>query len=138
MTVSEQIIQVLDVLCEKFGIAINWASDNVIPYVETLCKKLVTYEIATSIASIIFMLILVIASIIATKMLYPVFKKGIENEEVYEIGWSVSSVFAIVGLAILYLSTLIVFVCETEDIIKCVTFPEMYVFEYVGRLINGV
>lgn len=54
------------------------------------------------------------------------------------MGWTVSSAFAIVGLAILYLSTLIVFVFEAEDIIKCVTFPEMYVFEYVGRLINGV
>lgn len=39
MTVSEQIISVLDALCEKFGIAINWTEENVIPYVEILCKN---------------------------------------------------------------------------------------------------
>lgn len=138
MTVSEQIIQVLDMLCEKFGIVINWTSENIIPYVETLCKKLATYEIATSIASIIFMLILVIASIIAIKTLYPVFKKGIKNEGVYEMGWSIGSAFAIFGLVILYLTTIIVFACQITDIVKCATFPEMYVLEYIDRLMNGV
>ena len=138
MTVSEQIIQVLDVLCEKFGIAINWTSENVIPYIEVLCKKLVTYEIATSIASMIFMLILVMASIIATKMLYPVFKEGIENQEYYEDGWSIGTIFAIFGLVALYIATIVVFACQITDIIKCATFPEMYVFEYVSRLINGI
>lgn len=139
MTVSEQIIQVLDVLCEKFGIAVDWASENVIPYVEVLCKKLITYEIAISIASMIFMLILVVASIIAIKMLYPVFKRGIEKEKsTYDVGWEVGSVFAIIGLVILYLATIITFACEITDIIKCVTFPEMYIFEYVSGLINGM
>ena len=41
MTVSEQIIQVVDMLCEKFGMAIDWTGENVIPYIEVLCKKLV-------------------------------------------------------------------------------------------------
>ena len=31
MTVSEQIIQVIDALCEKFGIAIDWTTQNIIP-----------------------------------------------------------------------------------------------------------
>ena len=30
MTVSEQIIQVLDALCEKFGLVIDWTSENAI------------------------------------------------------------------------------------------------------------
>lgn len=139
MTVSEQIIQVLDVLCEKFGIAIDWASENVIPYVEVLCKKLITYEIAMSVASMIFSLVLIISSIIATKMLYPVFKRGLEKEQhTWGVGWEVGSTFAIIGLVIINLASIISFIINITDIIKCATFPEMYIFEYVSRLINGV
>ena len=39
MQVSDQIIQVLDALCEKFGIVINWSGENVIPYLQELIKK---------------------------------------------------------------------------------------------------
>lgn len=46
---SEEIIKVLDALGEKFGVAINWTSANVMPYLQKLCGKYVTYKIATSI-----------------------------------------------------------------------------------------
>lgn len=39
ITLSDQIISVLDALCEKFGIAIDWTSQNVIPYIQLLAKK---------------------------------------------------------------------------------------------------
>lgn len=36
---SQEIIKVLDNLCEKFGIAIDWTSQNVKPYLQELfCK----------------------------------------------------------------------------------------------------
>ena len=76
MTVSEQIIQVINALCEKFGIAINWTSENVIPYLETLCRKLITYEISTSIFWMVIMTLVSIASIVATRKFYPTFKDG--------------------------------------------------------------
>ena len=48
MTVSNQIIAVLDAICEKFGIVIDWTASNIMPYLQDLCKRIVTYEIATS------------------------------------------------------------------------------------------
>lgn len=33
MEVSKQIIEVLDNLCEKFGVVIDWNAKNVLPYV---------------------------------------------------------------------------------------------------------
>lgn len=136
MTVSEQIIQVINALCEKFGIAINWTSENVIPYLEVLCKKLIAYEIGTSIAWMVFMILLSIGSIIAAKKLYPTFKKGLEEEGDYDINWTVGTTFAVIGLVALNLATIIVVGTQIMDIVKCVTFPEMYVFEYVSDLIN--
>ena len=138
MTVSEQIIQVLDALCEKFGVAVDWTSANVIPYIETLCRKLVTYEIAKSIAEILIWLIISIGSIIATKKLYPIFKKGIKNQVCWDVGWDMGSIFAIIGLVVINILSFIIIYTQITDIIKCITFPEMYVFEYISELLSEV
>lgn len=139
MTVSEQIIQVINTLCEKFGMAIDWTSENVIPYVMTLCGKLITYEIWTSVAWIVLMLVLCLIAVIATKKLHPTFKAGVERDKKnpYDVGgWEIGSIFAIVGLIALGLVSTIVIVCQVADIIKCLTFPELYVFEYIQGLIG--
>lgn len=39
MQVSNQIIEVLDYLCSKIGITIDWTESNVLPYVQTLLEK---------------------------------------------------------------------------------------------------
>ena len=46
---SKEIIKILDALAEKAGLAIDWTSANVFPYLQQLCSKYVTYEITTSI-----------------------------------------------------------------------------------------
>lgn len=135
MTVSEQIIQVIDSLCAKFGIVVDWTSNNITPYIEMLCGKLIKYEIATSIFWMVLMVSLSIASIVATKKLIPVFKKGLEECYDDEM-WMVGTGFAIVGLVILNLATIIVVGSQIVDIIKCMTFPEMYIFEYVSNLMG--
>ena len=55
---SEEIIKVLDALAEKFGLAVDWTSANVIPYLEQLCGKYVNYEIVTSVVWLILGIIL--------------------------------------------------------------------------------
>lgn len=132
MTVSEQIIQVLDALCEKFGMAIDWTGENVIPYVTTLCTKLITYEIWTSVALMAIMVTLSILSIIPIKTLYPALKRRLD-----EFDYSFVSIFISVALAALYLATIICVGVQIMDIIKCVTFPELFVFEYVQSIVNG-
>ena len=36
---SEKIIKVIDALADKFGLAIDWTSANVMPYVQDLTGK---------------------------------------------------------------------------------------------------
>ena len=138
MNVSDQIIQVLDALCEKFGFVIDWTSENVLPYLSTLCTKLVSYEIWTSVAWMAVMVVMSIASVIITKRLIPIFKNGIEKDRrTYDVGWSLGAGFSIFGLCVLYLATILVIVTQVMDIIQCVTFPEMYIFEYVQGILNS-
>lgn len=138
MTVSEQIIQVIDALCEKFGIAINWTNENVVPYLEVLCGKLITYEICTSIAWMVIMTLASIGSIVAAKKFYPTFKNGWDKNarSCCDMGWQFASVLAIIALAIINISTICVLGQQIMDIIKCAVFPEMYIFEYISALVN--
>lgn len=87
------------------------------------------------------MLLFSIISIIAARKFYPVFKKGLEKEknspEIYDVEWRLGTVFAIIGLVLINLIVIIVICVQIVDIIKCITFPEMYVFDYIKTLINA-
>ena len=135
--VSEQIIQVLDALFEKFGIVIDWTSENLIPYLTTLCAKLISYEIWTSVFWIVFMAALTIAGAIVTKKLRPILQKGIENEDWDECGWSTCYCLNIAAMIGLCIATAIVIGFQIMDIIQCATFPEMYIVEYVKYIITS-
>lgn len=49
MQISDEIIKVLEYLCTRIGLTIDWTSSNVLPYIEQLCGKFVKWEIGTSI-----------------------------------------------------------------------------------------
>ena len=53
MSLSKEIIEILDYLGRKFGIAIDWTSENVVPYIEDLCARYIKFEIYTSIMWIV-------------------------------------------------------------------------------------
>lgn len=134
MTVSEQIIYVVDELCKRFGVVVDWTSENATPYMTTLCEKLVNYEIWTSITLMAVWLMLSMCSIMAIKKFKPMFKEGLK--ELHNEDWVVGTCFSCVVLAILYITTIGVVYAQIMDIIKCVTFPEMYVFEYIQSMIK--
>ena len=116
---SDELIKTFDYLLSQFGIAVDWTSENVLPYLQTLAEKLVRFEINTSIMG------LVVGVVVLTVGVW-IFVKDIKD-------WD-SGVF-IVG-AILIIVAGIVCCGEVYDIIKCVSLPELYVFEYIKHASN--
>ena len=116
---SDELIKTFDYLLSQFGIAVDWTGENVIPYLQTLAEKLVRIEINTSIMG------LVVGVVVLTVGVW-IFVKDIKD-------WD-SGVF-ILG-AILIIVAGIVCCCQVYDIIKCVSFPELYVFEYIKHALN--
>lgn len=39
MQFSNEVIKIIDNLCEKFGMAIDWMSQNVVPYLQEVSQK---------------------------------------------------------------------------------------------------
>lgn len=58
---DKQIINVLNELSDKFGLAIDWSSENVLPYLNDLANRYIRYEIISSVISIVVMLLCTIA-----------------------------------------------------------------------------
>ena len=136
MVVSEQIIEVFDYLFEKFGIIVDWSSENVIPTIEMLCEKLITYEICISIASAVFLIAFCIAAtIFKNKMFKKLTDSGFFNDN-DGFNYLMTSVLTYILLGSIYIITIIVLWNQTADVIQCAVFPEMYIFEYIRPMIN--
>jgi len=131
MTVSDQIIAVLDSLCVKFGIVIDWTQENVLPYVMEIAKKFITYEIATSSALLVAFIIIPIVLYFIAKTSYAKAKK-VDIDPDYGVSWIfMFSVVLFIGFLV---AGVINAICQTMDIITCLTFPEKQIFDYITDL----
>ena len=135
MTFSKEIISVLDYLCGKFGIAIDWTSENVMPYIESLCGKYIRYEVFTSIAWIV--IILVITGVIAITL-------SIMHKKASNVKWDSYNHEGVCAAAIVLWVVFIIMVfasvftvcTQVFDIIECYTIPEKTILEYLKYLMN--
>lgn len=129
MEISDQIIAVIDNLCAKFGIAIDWTSENVIPYITELAGKFIKYEIATNVFYVVLILISLCVSI---KYLKITTKKTIESDwdEMYAIPMAIVVITTVICVAFFALAA----IPSVIDIITCLTFPEKMIFDYVSSL----
>ena len=131
-TISNQIIEVLNALCEKFGIAIDWTGQNVMPYVQEFVKKAVNYELWTSVMCIVlFLLSTGICWFVVWKLSrFP----GFCWDEVFVEGApTIAMFFAIAGIT-LAIILFYVTVDESMDIITCLTFPEKIIFNMIQNM----
>ena len=121
MTVSSQIIEVLNDLCTKFGMVIDWSQGNVVPYVQTLMTKFISWEIATSWAWIgiaAFMILLGITVIILEENVWDTYV------------WTFAGIVVIIVF-------LFVIGWQIFDIIECKVFPEKAICDYVSMLLSA-
>lgn len=115
---SEEVIKILDALAEKFGLAIDWTSANVLPYLQQLCGKYVTYEIATSVVWILIgICLLFIGKYVIGKAKYCWGKYKEERYSDYDFG--AISLGVLAGCAIV--GGIVVILYQTFDIVTCIT-----------------
>lgn len=131
MTVSEQIIQVLDNLGEKFGLAIDWSSENILPYVNELMNKAVSYELWMNIVSLALVTIIVIISwVVFCKTIK---KKNFSWYDMNGLSWiGIVSVSFGITFSIIFI---VVSLFSIPTIIACLTFPEKVIFDMIKPML---
>jgi hypothetical protein len=130
MTFSGEIINVLDYLCGKFGIAIDWTSDNVMPYLEDLCGRYINYEVYTSIAWCTLFGVIVFVTGMVWLIGSIVDKRGgrVCLSDTTEVSCVLFFVFLVMGM--------LVWTSQAFDIIECYTIPEKTILEYLSQLMK--
>ena len=119
MSFSSQFIEVLDALCAKFGIVIDWTSQNVVPYVTDLATRIITYEIWTS---AVWIVIVTILFLIAWKMT----KRGCKTDtfdDEWFLGWFVRILIGVFCF--------ITIVFQVFDIIEALALPEKTLYDFI-------
>jgi len=115
-----KVAEALVTLLEQFGIVINDASVDLVPYLQTLGDKIVAYKHDISIMWIIVGAVLAIISVI-------IFIVGcIQDWEMFHI------VVLVCGLLI----AAIVIVINVYTLIACNTFPEKVILDYIDNIIT--
>lgn len=139
---GDEVIKVLNHLGDQFGVAIDWSSANVMPYLNDLMTRMIKYGIYINIYHIIYAIFITAIFIIVTIVLYKIACKMIlrseENEEHINSAKILSTAFAIS-----LVTTVIVVLIEIGNIKDCIadiielnTVPEKYVIEIIQDKID--
>ena len=112
MQISDEIIKVLEYMCSKIGVTIDWTSSNVLPYIQQLGEKFIKWEIGTSIGWIV---LAVVSTIIAF-----IFAKIVDWDGAEAVVFWIAVIVSIIVIG-----------CQAFDIVKCYTFPEKAIYDYI-------
>ena len=132
---SDEIIKILDDLGRRFGIVIDWSSENVLPYIRDLMSRYVNYETMTSVVWIVVALIAIIGCSIGIPAINKYANEVLENHPYseWDVGkWLMTLIFIItIGCFIICI------ICQVLDIVTCYTIPEKIIFEYLNSLLSN-
>lgn len=132
---SGEIITVLDELCRRFGIVIDWSSQNVVPQLEVLVQKAVAYEYWTSVMWLVFGSILIVIGLaIAIIGVRHTIKDAKEHWGYYDP--DIYLAYAFFAIAFLLVGTPII-IFQVTDMIACQTFPEKVVLDMLKEYLKN-
>lgn len=124
---ADEIIKVIDDLAEKFGIVIDWGSENVLPYLTDLMNRIVGYEIGTSIVWIVIGVILCVLGIITSFQVLRWWEKY-QNEDVFGL--------FIVAIPAILLG-IIMIIYQAHDILRCMYIPEAVAYNVFRNMFTN-
>ena len=120
---SNEVIKVLDHICDKFGIAIDWSSTNVIPYLQDLMVRITKYVTYTSIFWLVISILTIIISIYLSIKLIK-WSKDTYYDDAIAIGCSVIT-------PIIVIIFFLVGITACQNLIEINTIPEKYIIEMI-------
>lgn len=135
---DQQIINVLDDLSARFGVVIDWTSDNVLPYLEDLYSRLVKYLWLTKIFEIImFAIILFISAVYIYKFIKKISiipSERDSNAFWYDNYYNEMSTMAIIIMTVVigsFFIAALIMISLVQEIIGLCTIPEAEVLNYI-------
>lgn len=134
---SDEVIKVLDVLAERFGIVIDWSSETVLPYLKDVGHRFINYTTTMSVLNILLCIIIIFAVLKIIKEINKRPQLGVAyygtdyEEPFHRIGLYTVCVLLIIGM-------IAAIVNKVGIIATCMTLPEkLFVKELLSLTKKG-
>lgn len=134
---SNEIIKILDDLGQRFGIAIDWSSQNVIPYLQDLMQRFINYEVISSIVWIFISFIVLYGAYIGIPRFNKYADKKIEESKYGESDWEWGRITINIVCGILIIGFVFCVMEQIFDIVTCYTIPEKMIVDYLTMLMGS-
>ena len=138
---SAQIIEVLNDICDKFGIAVDWTSKNIQPYLKELMTKCINYKLATDIVWLVVGIVLLIIGGVILRFALTNNRKYHEIQDYVERARSnldgVAGIQFIIAMIAICISIILI-LYFTINLITCVTFPEKIILDMVQSYLTNI
>lgn len=129
---SEEIIKILDDLAQRFGIAVDWTSQNAMPYIEEITRKIIRWELVSSVIWLIVG-VLCCLSILGWIRVIKYAKKQSEGCT-YSL-WDVGYMTLIVTSMLFGFAGIFLVIYQIFNITEIIIFPEKTIILYLKTLI---
>ena len=127
MTISSEITNVLNDLGSRFGVLIDWSSQNVMPYVQDLVSRIAKLQMCNSIIAIVCGIACLIVTILIIRFSVKHWEDCIEEV----VGTSLVIIFI---LCLVGMFTLIPI--GVDGLTQAIYLPELTAIEYIQRLMK--
>lgn len=122
---SEEIIKVLDNLGQKFGIAIDWSNQNVLPYVQDLIHRVALSSIIGSTIGLFLGIILLAIGI--GILIYGIKQK--EKDEYWE--WIDEGIVPFLAMLMSFTVAFIIIPICASELVQAICIPEITFLNYL-------
>ena len=137
---GEEVIKVLKHLGDQFGVAIDWSSANIMPYLNDLMGRIVKYGIYINIYNIFFNIFCIALFVGITVVLYKLANRAIKKPENSEDNLaealSIAYVVSCVATVVVIVVGIVGISDSVTNIIELNTVPEKYVIEMIQDKIS--
>lgn len=145
---SNEIIKILDDLAKRFGIAIDWTAENVLPYLKELFSRVVKYEIVQSIILMGVACLMLMGIMIAIWKIFDLKKKCEKTHKENMLWWwnSVNAYtvfndepgFGICGtIVVLTVIAMTIFAVNLDDALRWSFIPELKLVEWINDAVTA-
>lgn len=137
---GDEVIKVLERLGEQFGVAIDWSSANIMPYLNDLMGRIVKYGIYINIYNIFYKIFCIALFVGITVALYKLANRALikqkNSEDNLAEALSIAYVVSCVATVVVIVVGMVGISDSVTNIIELNTVPEKYVIEMIQDKIS--
>lgn len=132
---DNQYVQVLDAICDKLGIAVDWSSQNIVPQIQDVLTRYGKYLFGVSTAQVVIGFIMIVAAIILLFLVIVSYNK--KGWAYGDYGVSGTAGVLVVIMILLLMIGLHLFGVGLNGLIKSITIPDIYAAQKILEMLQG-